>query len=110
MTRNECINFLQNLNFDFPAMTKEQAEDFFESIDYRQVAANFWDYDGIYYLRHGEASRPVYRILHRKHGWYGIKKFVDFFPETCGAETDHFLTREELCDMFERSALYNDPF
>lgn len=49
----------------------------------------------VYYLRHGEAGRPDYKVIKRGDG-YAIKVVYCFYAGTFYAPKNHFLTTEEV--------------
>lgn len=49
----------------------------------------------VYYLRHGEAGRPDYKVVKRGDG-YAIKVIYCFCAGTLNAPKNHFLTTDEV--------------
>lgn len=83
-------------------MTKKECIEILKKAGYKEYGKHNWDYEGTYYLAHGEYGRPDIYIRHRKNGEYGIKIEYYFYPNIHNAKKDHFLTEEEIYYLTHR--------
>ena len=74
---------MNKLYFD----TKSVANDFLEKQKNLYNHNNGYSQKGIYYLSHGEYSKPDFKPVHYKDGW-GIKKIHYFYDGTLNAPQD----------------------